>query len=271
MDERSAPQLAQYAEKCLARNPEIRFAVLFAPSARGIRALAALMLAHELFETSFGLSDQRVAESKLSWWAHELAESQAGRASHPLTRALAEAGFADFTGAITAASALTLEFAAATPADFVSQVGSARLWALGLARLYATPCDRPAVLEACCTVFVAMGLLRKLQLSARPGRYGPAVLPMSMLAKHQLSASSLGEQRAAAAIGEQAERLMAFLSGNPPPAAFAELSALAANVRLTARAIARGAHREFPRVNPFSRLYLGWRAALSARSQDQSP
>lgn len=99
---------AHFVHKWLAREPEMRFALLFCPAvATTSRARAGESertrfedwgaLLHELRESLFELSDARVSAVKTNWWAEELSGLAEGRHRHPLTASLVqfpEAGLA---------------------------------------------------------------------------------------------------------------------------------------------------------------------------------
>ena len=81
--------IGHFVGKWQAREPEMRLAEVFCPVPQkpDFRAWGALL--HELREAAFELSDARVTEAKLLWWAEELAGLPQGRHRHPLTLALA--------------------------------------------------------------------------------------------------------------------------------------------------------------------------------------
>ncbi len=79
---------AGFEDKWLAREPEMRLALVFVPAAWQARHRAWAALLHELRESLFELSDASVGAAKRAWWAEELLATERGAARHPLTRAL---------------------------------------------------------------------------------------------------------------------------------------------------------------------------------------
>ncbi len=77
-----------YVDKWLAREPGMEIARGFCPvSQRQLFELWGALL-NELDETVFELSDANVTQTKLAWWADELARTAAQSARHPLARVL---------------------------------------------------------------------------------------------------------------------------------------------------------------------------------------
>lgn len=92
---------AHFVDKWLAREPEMRFALLFCPAVaakRNARAGESVRtpfedwgaLLHELRESLFELSDARVSAVKTNWWAEELSGLADGRHRHPLSASLVQ-------------------------------------------------------------------------------------------------------------------------------------------------------------------------------------
>ncbi len=90
---------AHFLHKWLAREPEMRFALLFSPAVAATSSARAGesartrfedwgTLLHELREALFELSDARVSAVKTNWWAEELSGLADGRHRHPLTASL---------------------------------------------------------------------------------------------------------------------------------------------------------------------------------------
>ncbi len=80
--------LSDWRDRVAPRGSALHYALLDLPDARRGPVLALHALAHELLAVADRCQEPAVGERKLDWWRGELAAAQAGRASHPLTRAL---------------------------------------------------------------------------------------------------------------------------------------------------------------------------------------
>ena len=77
--------LLAFCEPWLAREPRLLLACQFAPEGMDrARFLATQVLVRELAQTAIAVSDRRVAEAKLAWWADEASFWAQGHPRHPL-------------------------------------------------------------------------------------------------------------------------------------------------------------------------------------------
>ena len=81
--------LLAFCEPWLAREPRLLLACQFATEgADRARFLATQVLVRELAQTAIAVSDRRVAEAKLAWWADETSLWEQGHPRHPLAHGL---------------------------------------------------------------------------------------------------------------------------------------------------------------------------------------
>ena len=81
--------LLAFCEPWLAREPRLLLACQFAPEGMDrARFLATQVLVRELAQTAIAVSDRRVAEAKLAWWADEASFWAQGHPRHPLAHGL---------------------------------------------------------------------------------------------------------------------------------------------------------------------------------------
>lgn len=79
---------AEFIRKSEARDPHLVVASLFVPEPARARFQAWMALLSELTEAIFELSDPRVTQVKVGWWAEELHGLSKGAARHPISRLL---------------------------------------------------------------------------------------------------------------------------------------------------------------------------------------
>jgi phytoene/squalene synthetase len=79
---------AEFIRKAEARDPHLVVASLFVPEPARARFQAWMALLSELTEAIFELSDPRVTQVKVGWWAEELHGLSKGAARHPISRLL---------------------------------------------------------------------------------------------------------------------------------------------------------------------------------------
>ncbi len=242
-------ELAQFCAPWLAREPRLLLACQFAPAgAPRARLLASCVLARELAEAAMTVSDRRIAEAKLGWWAEESAAWGAGRPRHPLARGFDPQGGAHALAALTLASREWLD---APPAESVeSLLQQMRVFAAVSAGLDGCGC-----VDHWSSLWLAIVL--RLSLDARAAL--TSVLPLDLMARHGLRRSQWSELDAAQrlpALADLAQRL-------PTADAIADDPGLAAMVVLERRWLQRLSRTGADRVG-FLDVVAAWQAGRAA-------
>lgn len=184
-------EAASFVAKWLEAEPEMAVGLTLLPAAE--RRLAALWgaLLNEITQATLLLRDAGVAQAKLSWWGHALAQ-EAAASEHPLLRALfAETAVAAIPAqawARTAHAAIELAALDHAPAD-VDAVIAARLplaESLAVLETYLWPSQSPRAQD------IAISLVLR---QWRHGTHGeaprPAFVPLQLLARHGLRMQAL--------------------------------------------------------------------------------
>lgn len=210
---------------------------------------APLLLAAELTEALYALSERQVAEAKLGWWVEECERARDGGGAHPLLPGLRAAGAVPDPLALESVVAETLDGAPAVSAE--AQTAQA----LALARVL-----HPAPVMASLLALWSEWL--RLRLIHRAADYAAPALPLVLLAEVQLKPDALREdsparQRAIATHAASLAVRAAALRGLPPLGA-AIAAQLAADARMLASAPARP--EQLP-TRPLGRLWTAWRGA----------
>jgi len=183
---------ASFEDKWLAANPEQAVVAVFLAPEQRLRAAAFGALVHELQQAAFGASDPQVSSVKLNWWAQELVSAGNGGRRHPITTALfkheaARAIEPALWAALVSGAFAQVESApASTQSDTVATLAKfyqpvARLDA-ALVASAESPTPKAAAL------WIGSHRLRDL---ANPARV--RVVPLDLLARHQLSRAQLAE------------------------------------------------------------------------------
>lgn len=203
-----------HLEQALAREPEARLARALVADARTPAADAAFALEHALLDAALEVREVSVADAKLEWWSQEIERALAGKALHPIARALAAATPLD-------PSVLRAQLAAAAAIaalDAPDDLDALRAPFVAWARAAIGATDEDA---ACAYGSAVLALrVRRWPAFAQPAR---ARLPLALLARHGLSRedASLAPVRAAPLVAtiattlEPALVLPAALQGAP--------------------------------------------------------
>lgn len=241
--------LLEFCAPWLARDPRLALACQFAPAgAARARLLASSVLARELAEAAMTVSDRRVAEAKLGWWAEESALWMQGQPRHPLARGFDPRANAAALASLAVAGREWLDAPPAADVDALQQ--RLRVLAAGSAALAGT--DAAAIWEP---LWLALGL--RLSLDARAPL--ASLLPMDLLARHGLRRSQwpeLDNARRLPVLADLARRVA-------PVPAQPEDPGLAALLVLERRWLQRLAHAGADRVG-FLDTIAAWRAARAA-------
>lgn len=98
------PELLEFCQPWLAGEPRLLLACQFAPEGtERERFLAVNVLMRELAQSVIGVSERRVAEARLAWWAEEAQSWAAGHPRHPLAFGM------DYLGSARSLSALVAQ------------------------------------------------------------------------------------------------------------------------------------------------------------------
>lgn len=243
-----------FVGKWQAREPEMALAEAFcAPAQKPLfRNWGALL--HELREALFELSDARVTDLKLAWWAEELMGWGQGRSRHPLGdelrrcaapwsalgRALMESGATPVRAGSTAEA-----IAALSPlASAVIEVEAA---------LFAAESN-----EASVRCLAVHWLLQRLPVGLAAD--DQARIPMHLFARHGLTAAQLADGQGAALLRDWARELADAL----PPPHWASLLRRCRTAFDQARLRRLAAGKGFGAPPAIASLWRAWRAARSA-------
>jgi hypothetical protein len=246
--------LRHFVGKWQVREPEMAFAEVFCiPAQKPLFRIWGALL-HELREALFELSDARITDIKLAWWAEELMGWGQGRSRHPLGdglrrcvapwselgRALLESGTnAVRTGNTSEAIAALSPLAAA-----VIEVEAA---------LFATEYD-----EASVRCLAVHWLLQRLPAGLAAD--DQARIPMHLFARHGLTAAQLAGGQGKALLCDWASELAEALP--QPHRASVLRRARAAFDRARLRRLAAG--KGFAAPPAVASLWRAWQAARSA-------
>lgn len=224
-------------------------ALVWAQAYGGAADEAPLLLAAELTEALYALSERQVAEAKLGWWVEECERAAAGAGAHPLLPGLRAAAALPDPTRLEAVLAEALDAPPAVAADAHWQQ------ALALGRAL-----HPQPAEA--ALLAAWSLWLRLRLIHRAASYAAPALPLVLLAEVQLKPDALREDSPARrqAIARHSEGLAeraAGLTGLRPYAA-----AVAGQLAVDARQLATQPARpdQLP-TRPLARLWAAWRGA----------
>jgi hypothetical protein len=244
------PELLEFCQPWLAGEPRLLLACQFAPEGRAREQfLAVNVLMRELAQSVIAVSERRVAEVRLAWWADEAQAWAAGHPRHPLAHGFADLGAAQPLAGLVAASGDWLM--AAAPEQ--SQALSERVAALAAAseRLH------PAVAA---WRLPWLALMLRLTLSAPTPL--TSVLPLDFWARHGLKRSQwpeLDHPRRCELIAE----VVQGLALKPAPATDPAMAVLQ---YLEARWLASATRwrAEGDRLGPLD-VFGAWRAARRSR------
>ncbi|MCU0754983.1 MAG: hypothetical protein MUE46_07645 [Xanthomonadales bacterium] len=224
-------------------------ALLWARSFGTLADEAPLLLAAELSEALYALSERHIAEAKLGWWVEECERASTGAGAHPLLPGLRMAQALPDPARLEAMLAEALD--AAPAVSFDAQWQQALAFGRALHR-------EPAMAE----LLALWNLWLRLRLIHRAADYAAPALPLMRLAEVQLKPNALREdsparQRAVALQAEALAAQAAVLTGLRATGA-----ALAAQIANDARWLAQAPSRpdQLP-IRPLRRLWTAWRGA----------
>ena len=175
-------QLTEFSDDWLQREPALALCYRFA--AKPTHWLASVVLIEELLQMMFSLSNQELAQAKMTWWADEADLAVSGAPRHPLTQTLfaANSDLAALPSLVRATQAW-ITFATATDTDAQRKQFSE----------FAAAASALVNEGDCSIIWLELALKRQVQSHAKPERYGPSVLSRAALAEFQLKASQIGD------------------------------------------------------------------------------
>jgi hypothetical protein len=249
-----ASALAGFTERWLKAEPALHYSLIFCPKGQRTHWLVCAVLALELLEAAFALSDMRIAAIKLAWWHEELELTKSGAARHPLTQALDVLGsdVNDLTDSVFALQKYLDSASMATQADQLRALAS---FSAGIAQLCLSgpmhSLRSPLRLQHVRDSWACLALLYQLQALRLPDRFGPCALPLPVLAKAQLTRSALHTEVADAHVWAMRDAL-SKPSLRPDQAGIPALGAMLALYQRAVRAKA---------PSGFRALFIAWRGA----------
>lgn len=198
----TATSIQSYVDKWLSVQPAQRVALTFVPMARYPGHLALAALEQEILSAAYGIREPHVALNKLNWWGEELsAAASSGTSRHPLVQALfaqERARTVPLKLWMAPALAAMAQLEDGTAADFPTQLAAAAPLHGALAELETAwwfGVDVPSARAARTAVLShVLHVLRRLQDDLDRDRLP---LPMSRLARHGLSRTTLAQRGAA--------------------------------------------------------------------------
>ena len=202
-----------HLDKLLQARPEHAIARLFVPAQRRDAFSAFECLMFELEQTLWHTREPQVALAKLQWWGEELQRSFEGAPRHPITRHLPPVRDAKAATAVAAdGMSAAMDFLDA------GSVGDLPAQQTVLAGFYAPL----AQIESHCSGHGAGGgalralsfLLRELGRLSCGEAVHPLVIPLNLLARHQLSRDALMQEGVAREgfLRDQLQALAALLT-----------------------------------------------------------
>lgn len=187
--------------KWLHREPEMGLVLRFIPTAQREAAVRWGALLSELRETAFELSDPRVTQAKVGWWAEELLRFHQGQARHPLGHGLPPGlPWVDLATALVAVAGG--EGRASDPGEALAQVGPL---AEAIARVEAGWFGGQA--QAATQASVAVHLLAQRLVHGRADD-DAARVPMNLFARHGLTPAALVDARGEAVVRDWSSELL---------------------------------------------------------------
>jgi hypothetical protein len=242
-------ELLEFCAPWLAREPRLLLACQFAQAgARRERLLASCVLMRELAEAAMTVSDRRVGEAKLGWWAEEAAAWSAGRPRHPLARGLVPVGSANALASLALAGRDWLD---APPLETVESLLQRLRQFAGLGSDLAGS----GGLDAWTSLWLALVL--RLSLEARAPL--ASALPLDLLARHGLRRSQWTELDAARRLPVIVDLAQRVPQGDALP----DDPGTAAMLTLERRWLQRLSRRAADRMG-FLDTLAAWRAARAA-------
>ena len=255
---------ADFIGKWHVREPEMTFAEPFCPRPLRMRFRLWGALLQELREAAFELSDARVIEAKSAWWAEELARTARLRARHPLTQALLHEAQMALPWPQLGNGLLASAASEPRPADSDAAIVGLRPLAEGILSFEAAlfggsqfDARRERAQHADASNAVVVHLLaQRLRVglwSEDGGR-----IPLSLLARHRITAAQLIEPAGIAAIADWAQQLLVLA----PARCIGGSLYRRARSAFDRRALQRLAqHRGATPAHPLGALWLAWGAA----------
>ena len=259
---------ADFIGKWRAREPEMTFAEPFCPRPLRTRFQLWGALLLELREAAFELSDARVIEAKSAWWAEELARTAQLGARHPLTQALVYEAQRALPWPQLGNGLLASAASESRPADSDAAIAGMRPLAEGIlafeAALFPGPqsdapfnARREHALHAEVSNAIVVHLLTE-RLRAGLWSEDGGRIPLSLLARHRITAAQLVEPAGAAVIADWAQQLLAFAPVRLDGASLYRRVHSAFDRRTLQRHVQ---HRDATPAHPLHALWLGWVAA----------
>ncbi|NII10216.1 squalene/phytoene synthase family protein [Oleiagrimonas sp. C23AA] len=187
--------LQSFVNKWLTARPAMRVALAFVDPAERDAHVALAAFEQELIEAAYGISETHVAQTKLNWWAEELAGAAASGGRHPLVRALFASERANRVQAqqwLAPVLAAQGHFDQATPSDFDAQLAQAEPFHGALAELetawwFGAGADASRAARMA-TLGHVLAMTAQLERSVDGERLA---LPMARLARHDLNREGL--------------------------------------------------------------------------------
>lgn len=232
------------------------YTLLFAPAARRETLRALLVIEALLMELSTAPIDQQVRNTKLGWWAEELARYEAGNPNHPVMRLLCDQApqheqvISPLRDLFFAVAREATEDLPDTPVALLEHAGQGGAIVGSMAMVLA---DRASATTLHHPTLVALARARYLVM-----RFGPA---------HQCQAGDNAAGEHAQLLNELATKVYCELGsslGSLERANIRHWRPLVVMAALLRGPLVRLGHQQPARRGSFGDLLLGWRSARRA-------
>jgi len=261
------PAVGAFIAKWRMREPEMVYAEVFCARSLRTRFAAWGALLFELREAAFELSDARLIEVKSAWWADELMRCAQGAPRHPLTQAMVATQLSGVEPPWNALAHGMLAMAHADPSrpvDRDAALAAIAPLAEGIAMVEAAVFG--ATMTNAASRMVAVHLLcERLRVGIAASDGGR--VPLSLLARHAIAGSMLGQPQGAPVLADWASELAAAQPADVAGLALYRASRSAFDTWFLRELATGHAHGALPRLRA---LRLAWHAARQSRRTVQT-
>ena len=243
---------AEFVRKAEVRDPHLSLAALFVSKSARPQFQAWAALISELTEAIFELSDPRVTQVKVGWWAEELHGLSRGAARHPLTRLLVRIE-APWSGAV--APLLALAANDEPTSDAAAAFGQLLPLARALCAIEVALLGGSAASEGAAQAMVVQWLASRIERGR--GAADGARIPMALFARHAVRSEQLADDVAEPLLRDWAGQLNSLLHNPSNDWPFQR----ALSARIVRRALRARSMGQTLRNSGLSTVWLCWNTA----------